>query len=65
MIVLMFDNDFEDDFNDDDLLMVMNSYMQSDYDQNTLYSVTIILMMTAYMKNEDENYDDLLNDHMH
>jgi len=32
MIVLMLDNDFEDEFNDDDLLMVMNSYMQSDYD---------------------------------
>jgi len=39
MIMIMFGVDYDDDFNDDDLLMVMNSNMQrdDDIDGNCIY----------------------------
>jgi hypothetical protein len=45
----------DDDFNDDDLLMKVNSYMKNDSD----------LMVTACMKNDGVYISDLLVERMH
>jgi len=50
-----FDDDYDDDFNEDDLLMVTNSYMKNDDDIDGV----------CMLKNVDVNEDDLLNERMH
>jgi len=53
--VIVVDDDYVDDFNDDHLLMMVNSYMQNDGD----------IMVTACMKNDGVYVDELLCDCMH